>query len=578
LGSIGALRAEAGWALLAIAIVRFLPSIRAWLSDLGSLPRALAVPRGLSRWAAAYCIFALSIAFLHALAPATAWDALVYHLKGPDLYLAAGRIGHPIDLPYLGFPQFQEMLFLLARLIGAPTVALLHWVFAVATVLLIHSMARRIWGEVAGWLAMAIFLSAPSIVGLAGSPYVDLTLAFHVTAAFACMRHWRAGEDGGWLRLAGLFAGFAMATKYTAAAAVVGLVVLVFFGDWSRLLQYVGIVVLAASPWYLKNLIVTGNPVYPFFFDAPYWDSLRAAWYSRLGTGLAFTSPLRLLTAPIEATLLGVQGRQPFDATIGPLFLMFVPVAIIGVRRRLPGFEHAFVRDWMRDALIVCGVVYLGWLAMIAASALLAQTRLLFPIFPLLAVMAAGGFYTLRQSETLSAGARRVVSAVVAAWLALTAFGLAIDFGASGVASALSGGRSRDDYLVDRLGWHVLAMQSINRLPAGSRVMFLWEPRSLYCRLECHPDALLDRWWHARRVIGSPDAIAEAWRAAGITHVLLFRAGYQFILDDSFDPITAEDQAALATLIDSHLTLVQNLGDEYEVYAWRSESAREEPP
>ncbi|MGH2594134.1 MAG: hypothetical protein ACRDGG_11545, partial [Anaerolineae bacterium] len=56
LGLIGALRAEAGWALLAIAIVLFLPSIRAWLSELVSLPRALVVPRGLSRWAARYCL------------------------------------------------------------------------------------------------------------------------------------------------------------------------------------------------------------------------------------------------------------------------------------------------------------------------------------------------------------------------------------------------------------------------------------------------------------------------------------------------------------------------------------------
>ncbi len=566
IGLAGLLRAEIAWALLALATTLAARSIRAWLSDLRAALRAFSFPAGLPRWAALYCAFALAIALLNALVPATEWDALVYHLKGPELYRAAGRIGLPIDLPYLGFPQYQEMLFLLARLIGAPSVALLHWVFAAATALLIHALARRLWSDAAGWIAAAIYLSAQSIVALAGWPYADLTLAFHVTATYACLRRWREEDDAAWLRFAGIFAGLAMATKYTAAPAVVGLFILMSTPIRSgyqfprRLLQFCGIAVLAASPWYLKNLIVTGNPFYPFFFAAPHWDALRATWYSRFGTGLAFSAPLRLLTAPIEATIFGAEGREPFGATIGPLFLMLAPIGI-AVWRRLPA---------VRDAAIVCGVAYLGWLAMIAASALLVQTRLLFPIFPLLAVIAAGGFEALRRSEALSTGARRSVSAIVAASLALTALNISLDFGASGVAPVLSGGRSRDEYLVDRLGWHAVAMQALNRLPAGSRVLFLWEPRSLYCAIDCRPDALLDRWWHARRTLGPPDAIAAAWRADGVTHVLLHRAGYRFVADAKFDPISADDQAALAALIDSQLTRVQDFGGDYELYTWRA--------
>lgn len=563
IGLAGLLRAEIAWALLALMTFLAARSIRAWLSDLRAALRPFQFPASLPRWAALYCAFALAVALLPALAPPTAWDALVYHLKGAELYRAAGRIGLPIDLPYLGFPQYQEMLFLLARLIGAPSVALLHWVFAAATALLVHAQARRLWGDAASWVAPAIYLSSQSIVTLAGWPYVDLTLAFHVTAAFACLRCWRDAGDAAWLRLAGVFTGFAMATKYTALPAAAGLLVFGFLvlgraRAWRGGLHFTGFAVLAASPWYLKNLIVTGNPVYPFFFAAPHWDAFRAAWYSRFGTGLAFSAPLRLLTAPIEATIFGVEGRGPFGAAIGPLFLMLAPIGV-AVWRRLPA---------VRDAAIVCGVTYLGWLAMIAASALLIQTRLLFPVFPLLAVIAAGGFEALRQSKTLSLGARRVVSSAVAAWLALTAFNISLDFSASGVAPALSGGQSRDEYLVDRLGWHAVAMQALNRLPAGSRVLFLWEPRSLYCAIDCQPDALLDRWWRARQTLGSPDAIAEAWRAEGITHVLLHRAGYDFVVSEKFDPISETDQAALASLIESRLEPVQDFGDAYRLYAW----------
>ena len=56
-------------------------------------------------------------------------------------------------------------------------------------------------------------------------------------------------------------------------------------------------VLLVWLPWLLKNLLLTGNPTYPFFFDGVYWDSWRTWWYDRPGTGLWYTKPWRLLMA-----------------------------------------------------------------------------------------------------------------------------------------------------------------------------------------------------------------------------------------------------------------------------------------
>jgi hypothetical protein len=56
---------------------------------------------------AAYCVLMLIVALLWALTPPTAWDGLVYHLTGPKLYLATGRISHPLDLPYLTWRSFS---------------------------------------------------------------------------------------------------------------------------------------------------------------------------------------------------------------------------------------------------------------------------------------------------------------------------------------------------------------------------------------------------------------------------------------------------------------------------------------
>ena len=110
----------------------------------------------------------MTVAVVRAVAPVTAWDGLAYHLTGPELYQAAGRITQPIDLPHFGFPQFGEMLFLQLQLLGGHTPSVLHWLFAVLTTMLVAGEARRLWHEPIGWAAAAIFLSAETVILEAG--------------------------------------------------------------------------------------------------------------------------------------------------------------------------------------------------------------------------------------------------------------------------------------------------------------------------------------------------------------------------------------------------------------------------
>jgi hypothetical protein len=110
-------------------------------------------------------------------------------------------------------------------------------------------------------------------------------------------------------------------------------------------------------------------------------------------------------------------------------------------------------------------------------------------------------------------------------------------------------------------------------LPRGSVVLFLWEPRSYYCRGEvaCLPDALLDRWLHTTHLYGADaSAIALSWRKQGVTHVLLYRLGYQAIREAGFDPLTKADMATLDDLQARYLTPVKSWADAYELYALAS--------
>ncbi|MDO8673332.1 MAG: hypothetical protein Q7O66_18145, partial [Dehalococcoidia bacterium] len=75
------------------------------------------------------------LALLAALTPPWAWDSLVYHLTGPQLYMAQHRIFGGLDGMHFYFPPLVEMLFLDGMLLKGPIVAgLIHWEFGLLAV------------------------------------------------------------------------------------------------------------------------------------------------------------------------------------------------------------------------------------------------------------------------------------------------------------------------------------------------------------------------------------------------------------------------------------------------------------
>jgi hypothetical protein len=117
LGLAGLLRPAVAWGLMVALGALLWRDLRAALADLRAAGH-LRPAGGFQRWVALYTGGSLALIFMAALAPPTAWDALVYHLTGPRLFIEAGRVIHPIDLPYLGFPQLGEMQFTLGMLLA----------------------------------------------------------------------------------------------------------------------------------------------------------------------------------------------------------------------------------------------------------------------------------------------------------------------------------------------------------------------------------------------------------------------------------------------------------------------------
>ncbi|MEM7033827.1 MAG: phospholipid carrier-dependent glycosyltransferase [Chloroflexota bacterium] len=539
-----------------------------------------------------YIRLTLVLGLTIALLPATDWDGLFYHLTGPKLYLEAGRIVSGIDIPHLNFPSLFEMHFLMALIVSGPVTAkLLHFIFVLHLMGLVFLIAQQLLHLKDGWWAILFLLSMPMVLTLAGWAYNDLALAFYQVGALYGLIRYQGFEKfeeqtgsaarwhHGWLILSAIFCGLAMSLKYTSFVAPVSIVLLLLWGHWkarTSLLEMVkpllvfAIVALAvASPWYIKNFIFTGNPVYPFVFSGQYWDAFRTAAYSSSGTGIGFNL-LGWVALPYQLTL-GVWDANYIDGRTGPLFLVFLPLllfyGLLGVRRINP--------TPLNYLLFFALAQYLFWMLGVVWSRGLWQSRLLLPAFVAVAPALAWILQDLRYLNLPQFSLQRFLKLMIALVLIL---GLVDQLTSDQFRAGwlhyqpwqyLTGTETEDQFLRRRLGHYALAMKAINdTLPDEAVVTFLWEPRSFYCQVDCRPDSILDEFGHLQYLHGNdPKAITQALQDKGITHILVHRLGYNHLLEDEATPPELRPNAPLWEALEAdHLDLIFDIDGSYQGY------------
>lgn len=557
-GLIGVLHPFVFW--LALGLGLFL--LRNQVCAVINILRALRHPAEtrFERFLIVFILFSVGVAVLFSLLPPTAWDAQTYHLPIAKTAIEHGRISAPGDNPYFSYPSLVEMLFLAAMVLKGDVAAqLIHVGFLILLLAAMLAYAQRLFNARVGWLACALLVGVPSLLTVSTYAYVDLALAFFSFAAFYALMC--AGQANGtrWYVLAGALAGMAMGVKYTAVIVPCAMAVLLVWRRQSSLTQcgsFAAFTALFASPWYLRNLAFTGNPIYPFVFGGPHWDNFRAAWFSRAGTGLINT-PLALLTAPWDATIYGQEGTTVYDATIGPLLLALIPLLLVRVIVARAG-EDQRERVQVRTLAIFSTALFVFWLVGLAQSNLLIQTRLLFPAFPVFALLGAYAFERQSTLDLPQFSLQRFTRLVIVLVLGLTAFSYGLSVARSSVLAYVVGAETRQAYLAQSLGSYYDAVQFINtKLPTDAKLLFLWEPRSYYVDRAAQPD-MLDRWAHAYWQTPNVGEIVSSWRREGYTHVLFSRAGLNETLQLRSDPIDPKAVAALAELERGYLELIDD--------------------
>jgi len=566
IGSTAGLPGWALWLALPVLLAVFFRQVRAWWQQWAGLADLWKEGSRFSLWVSVLCGLVLVCTLLVALAPPVKFDALTYHLVQPNAYLSDGRVSYLPWIVMSGMPQNTEMLYTWAIALGGNSAATtLAWCFGVLALVGLAGYLYQCLDGPSAWAGIACLLAGYTTAMVMGWGYVDWLVMLMGLGALVTLDGWRRTGQSRLLVLAGVFTGLAIGAKYTSGVLALTAAVALLWHVWKRrallipaFLRFGLAALLVSLPWFLKNWLTTGNPVYPFLYPAGAMTAVRLQVYQNLGP---WGNWLDFFILPLRATYLGFDSGDGYMASIGPLLVGLGCLAWLAWPKLSPegrlSLENA------------AGLGLAGWLVWAVGNRLsgnLIQTRYYFSVFPAFATLGAAGFWGIRRLELPHIRLGMIVSALVVLVLGLNLVEIGVDVARQGALAVVLGITDQESYLGDNLGWYQPAMQALRQLPAGDRTLLLFEPRSLYCMPRCAPDEILDHWKRDRATLQDSQLIRQSWLDQGFTHVLFYRTGADFLVDANDPHHTRADLDALKAFLNT-LPAPVDFGGVYQLYS-----------
>ena len=455
------------------------------------------------------------------LAPPSAGDATVYHLAAPKAYIEQRRVSF---IPHVLWnqPFTAEMIYMLGMLLHRDVLAsAINNLLAIWMLLSTYALSRHFFSRRVALLATLIFYSIPWVTVLAVSVKSDTAYTLFAVLALLALVQWHESSKHRWLVLAGVYLGFCAGSKgpglVFAGAATMALGVHLFSArltvrPWKQHVMAVvtlGITALVvASPWYVRNWIAAGDPIWPSgynVFHGRYLDEAMARGWTTYRVRLPGFgwSPLALLLGPWNYTL-------RLDEIKG--LLMPTPVIFLALA---PGLALCWrelperTKQVMKLILLVAMWAYVGWFYT------LRETRFLLTIAPILALVSA---LVIRAALARASATR---------WLILTVFGLAQFFNLGFAIiynqqffPVVFGFQDRDTFLQQRISLYS-TMQLINeQLPPERRVLLFMPNNYPLNGPKMLGDDFTQSWWFSSSDYRSASAFASRLVANRVTHIL----------------------------------------------------------
>lgn len=475
----------AGWTLMPLVVVGMAAGVLLLLAGWKSeRPR---VQSGAALWAV---VAVIACGFVWAQAPPSSLDELAYHLAVPRAWVLEGRA---VELPLLSHSYFPlgiesadlPALAVLGASDGGVASHFLHLFAAIATSILI---ARR----TESWLATAAIVTTPALAITAGWSLVDWPLAGLFVATYVALEK----DD---LRTASAATAAGMLTKYTFLPFALL--------AWAFKRKRPHWIALAGLVFFARNLILTFNPVAPFFGgDAPHVSGYRA---------------LALADYVFEGTFI--------DEALG--------ASIVA----MPAFAAGAVAAG--SALIALALFFLA-----------PSSRILVP-------------FLVVPSLTGAAALKKRWFAVLMVMAVVVQTFLVVWFTArSGPFSLLAGGVSEEEYLRKQRPAYA-SIEWLNRnLPADARALVIGTGETYWFARRVRGGGNFDSPRLSRYLdLPAPEALRERLRADGITHVALLQVAVptkeEKKREERQTTLSPAAQRTLAVTLDRYAASVTSRGD-----------------
>ncbi|MDO9228080.1 MAG: phospholipid carrier-dependent glycosyltransferase, partial [Syntrophales bacterium] len=453
----------------------------------------------------------------------------------------------------------------------------------IGTAWIIYRYLNRHFTRVAGLLGVLVFVSTPIVLRMSTVAYVDLGLAFFTTVSVLAFIHWRKGayEEFKWLLISSIAIGLALGTKYNALIAWVFLSFAVVFlysrdtGEQWRAIRYGVIFFLVSlcvfSPWIIKNLLLTGNPLYPLFkgfFNSGVNNVASDGSARSMVSGDAYMGMFRLremlygesfwetLLIPIRFFFQGqdYSGRY-FDGVLNPILIVLVPFAFM--KRSLHGDKLFFV---LFSVFFILAAFFLDQL----------HIRYILPAIPFLSILTVMGIMNIFAWTSEKRGpSKSVYVCIILLFLLMLGAGNVIYlnkyFLSLQPANYVLNLETRDAYLKRHIRSYAAIGYINSHTPPNARIRLLFLARRGYYLDRIYEDDAtygMDVMRGLAATAGDAGSFRKYRDSLGCTHLLVRMDLFNKFLGDNYTPETID---RLLRLLGRETEMIYH-ADGYAVY------------
>ncbi|MEW6096608.1 MAG: glycosyltransferase family 39 protein [bacterium] len=495
----------------------------------------------------------LILAIILTFVPTLTFDVLVYHLAVPETYVKHHKI---IYLPYNCFSNYTfntEMLFTLGLLLKGDLLAKsIHFLFGLLSALSIYSLSRRYFNQRTASLSVLTLCSMPLAIFVAVVAFNDFVITFYEILAVYAFINCDKEKNRGWLLVCGLTCGLAIGVKYFGVFCFIILILSILVRQWHQssgskaiktTIFFASLVLLPNLPWLIKNLVFTGNPVFPLFyniFGGKNWSQFHQSRYlyemTRYSTGSHFLLKPVVFLWEISFKCGGMDSG--IKIPVGPIFIAILPF-ILGLRKL--DFSIKYL-------LAFCVTFFLLW------SYTCAVDRFSLPCFVILCVVVAYIIERFKSNKYL------YFSLLVILFINLSwnLFNVSKIIYKNSYFMCLKKDGSEKFMLkksIIRNYYDVISYINHN-LPKQSKVLFIGEVRSYYCQKDKLVSTQFDTNIILELIHKSKDIeeMMKHLKELGVTHVLYNEVGASW-LTKYFDYFNWQDEEKK----EIYNTFIQNL-------------------